>query len=97
LGFINYLEIVFNFSTIYAFNKAIKYAVEGHAGSPLHPVDYIYFSSVTGGTIGYGDIVPVGSTGHLIVIFQIFTFLILISIFLSYNLSVFVNKAGEKV
>ncbi|MEL6464955.1 MAG: potassium channel family protein [Pseudomonadota bacterium] len=43
----------------------------------------LYFSSVTATTLGYGDIVPVSSTGRLLVVLQTITSVVLIGVFLN--------------
>ena len=77
LLFFNYLEIIFDFSVIYAagnfFNK------------PFHAwFDPIYFSFITSASIGYGDFYPVTPGGKLIVSCHSVVFLIFVVVFLNF-------------
>jgi len=77
LLFFNYIEIIFDFSVIYAagnfFNK------------PFHTwFDPIYFSFITSASIGYGDFYPITPSGKLIVSCHSIVFLIFVVVFLNF-------------
>lgn len=63
LLFLNFLEVILSFAVIYTTGKYLN--------KPLYSwIDAVYFSFVTGATIGYGDYYPVGGTAKGIVILQ---------------------------
>lgn len=77
LLFLNYVEVILAFAVIYSGGNYLNI--------PLHNyIDAIYFSTVSGATIGYGDIYPVTTAGKLIVICQTFTSLSFIVLFFNF-------------
>jgi Ion channel len=58
----NYVEICLDFAVIYSGLDLVS--------NVCSPVDAIYFSFVTGFTIGYGDMTPTSPVGRLLVAFQ---------------------------
>ncbi len=95
LGFFNYVEIILNFAFLYASSGCIRRTTVLEAKRAINFLDYIYFSVVTGTTVGFGDLIVVGNIGHLLVIFQVLILIIFITIFISYNLSLFINNAAK--
>jgi ion channel len=91
LGFFNYLEIIFGFAIFYGHSDTIA-PTASIIKPPLNFFDYIYFSTVTGTTVGYGDLIATGTLGHILVTTQIFIFIFFLAIFATYNLSLFINK-----
>jgi len=77
LLFFNYLEIIFDFSVIYAAGNFFN--------RPFHAwFDPIYFSFITSASIGYGDFYPVTAGGKLIVSCHSVVFLIFVVVFLNF-------------
>jgi hypothetical protein len=58
----NYIEMCFNF--------AILYGGLGLVSNVKSPLDAVYFSFVTGFTVGYGDMFPTSDGGKLLMILQ---------------------------
>jgi len=79
LIFINFVEITLNFAVLYKGFNAIKLSDD-----VLSP---IYFSFVSGTTVGFGDITPISSMGQILVIFQSMIFLLFIVVFFSHFIS----------
>ncbi len=77
LLFFNYVEVILAFAVIYSGGNYLNITLN-------HYIDAIYFSTVSGATIGYGDIYPVTNAGKLIVICQTFTSLSFIVLFFNY-------------
>ncbi len=76
LLFLNYLEAVLGFATIYiAFDLLSE---------RLSPISAVYFSLVANTTVGFGDIYPKGITGQLVVISQLFVCVLFIILFINY-------------
>lgn len=85
LLFINYIEIIIAFAVLYSlfdggFNKIMSW------------YDYIYFSTITINTIGYGDITPILKWTKLLVVFQSIIGMIFIVLFIN----IFSNKMEMK-
>jgi hypothetical protein len=82
LLFVNFFEIVFEFGLLYAFLSA------GDAGrfskSLTEAHDAIYFSFVTGATLGYGDIVPLSSAARELVMVQMTLTFVFVGLFINY-------------
>lgn len=77
LLFFNYLEIIFDFSVIYAAGNFFN--------RPFHTwFDPIYFSFITSASIGYGDYYPITPAGKLIVSCHSVVFLIFVVVFLNF-------------
>lgn len=77
LLFFNYVEVILAFAVIYSGGNYLNITLN-------HYIDAIYFSTVCGATIGFGDIYPVTTSGKLIVICQTFTSLSFIVLFFNY-------------
>lgn len=85
LLFINYIEIIFDFGTIYAHGDYLN--------KPLtHWFDSVYFSFITSATIGFGDYFPATPTGKFLVSFQSTLFIIFVALFLNF----FTGKVESK-
>ena len=77
LLFFNYIEIIFDFATIYSINDFFN--------KPFHAwYDPIYFSFITSASIGYGDFYPITGGGKLIVSCHSVVFLIFVVVFLNF-------------
>ena len=77
LLFLNYIEIVFDFSVIYGGLSLLK--EKAHS-----VIDFIYFSFITSATIGFGDIYPTTTFGKVMVMFQSVIFLVFVVLFLNF-------------
>lgn len=88
LLFINYVEVILEFAVLYSFFN-INFDI--FPGQLVKDIDIIYFSFVSFSPIGFGEINSVVDYGKLIVISQIFVFLIFGGLFLS----VFTSNIGE--
>lgn len=85
LLFFNYLEVVFGFAVLYSSGDYIKPAF-------THWFDPIYFSFISGATVGFGDYVPINPMGKLLVVLQVVIFIIFAALFLNF----FSNKVEQK-
>ncbi|MEZ4779485.1 MAG: ion channel [Flavobacteriaceae bacterium] len=88
LLFINYVEVILEFAVIYSYFN-INYKI--FPGDLVKDIDIIYFSFVSFSPIGFGEIDSILYHGKLIVICQIFVFLIFGGLFLS----VFTSNIGK--
>jgi voltage-gated potassium channel Kch len=82
LLFVNFFEIVLYFAYIY-----YHFDVRHEAYFSCHFNDYvdaIYFSFVTAGTVGYGDIVPLAPLAKKLAIAQITLTFVFVALFLNY-------------
>ena len=70
----SYLELVFNFSIVYALTDNTLWKSE----SPLSIADFIYYSGITITTTGYGDITPIHYLTQLLAVYEIFCGVILL-------------------
>lgn len=77
LLFFNFIEVLFAFSVLYAGGNYLNHAL-------LTPLDAIYFSAITGATIGYGDWYPVTQMGKFLVISQTLTSLSFLVLFFNF-------------
>jgi Ion channel len=91
LGFINYVEIVLNFASLYAGLKLIVKASDVH-NSKFDKIDYIYFSIGTGGVLGFGDYSVTDSVGKCLAIVQCIVFMMFFILFITYNTSMFMES-----
>ena len=57
-------------------------------------VDFLLFSFVTGTTVGYGDIIPLGKSAHFAVIFELIVFWLSFPIFISSLISAVHSKSS---
>lgn len=76
LLFINYIEVVLDFSTIYSGFDLLS--------EKLSPVSAVYFSLVANTTVGFGDIYPKSAAGQLVVISQLLVCVLFIILFINY-------------
>jgi hypothetical protein len=76
LLFLNYIEVVLDFSTIYLCFDLLS--------EKLSPVSAVYFSLVANATVGFGDIYPKGTAGQLVVIAQLLVCVLFIILFINY-------------
>lgn len=84
----NYLEICLDFAVVYS-----GFGLVSHMDSS---VDAVYFSCVTGFTVGYGDMVPTSDAGKFLVMVQCICSLFFITLALAKAVSSFeVNNARE--
>ncbi|SMF44114.1 potassium channel family protein [Desulfovibrio gilichinskyi] len=80
----SYLELIFNFSLLYALLPANK--TYWNKNDLTEIFDFIYFSGVTITTLGYGDISPVHWYPKLLTIYEVFCgFILLIVCFTIYT------------
>ena len=84
LLFLNYIEVVFNFSVIYIGFDLLN--------EKLTWVSSLYFSLVTNATVGFGDIYPKATAGRVAVVFQLLICILFIFVFINY----FSQKLNEK-
>jgi len=70
----SYLELVFNFSIVYALTDNTFWKCD----SPLSIADFIYYSGVTITTTGYGDITPKHYLPQLLAVYEVFCGVILL-------------------
>jgi hypothetical protein len=76
LLFLNYIEVVLDFSTIYLCFDLLS--------EKLSLVSAVYFSLVANTTVGFGDIYPKGAGGQLVVISQLLVCILFIFLFINY-------------
>jgi len=88
LLFVNYVEVILEFAVLYSFFN-LNYNI--FPEQLVKDIDIIYFSFVSFSPIGFGEINSVVDYGKLLVIGQIFVFLIFGGLFLS----VFTSNIGE--
>lgn len=81
---INYFEVTLGFAVLYAGVAVFNI--------PLNPVSAVYFSLVTTTTLGFGDYFPSTSAGQIIVIIQLFVFVLFVLLFINY----FTLRVGNK-
>ncbi len=77
LLFFNFTEVIASFGVIYAAGNYLNLPISNW-------IDALYFSLITGATIGYGDIYPVTSTGKLLVLLQIVSTLSFLILFFNF-------------
>jgi ion channel len=77
LSLMNYFEVILAFAIFYLHWDALAWAGKATATKAL------YFSLVTGTTVGYGDVIPNGPCGEKIVMVQLSIFLLFAVLFIS--------------
>lgn len=77
LLFFNFIEVIGSFGVVYAAGDYLNKPVDNWA-------DALYFSFITGATIGYGDYHPVNEAGKLLVITQIISTLSFLILFFNF-------------
>lgn len=77
LLFFNFVEVIGSYGVIYAagnyFNQSLS-----------NMTDALYFSLITGATVGYGDVYPVSSDGKLLVMTQLVSTLSFLILFFNF-------------
>lgn len=71
LGLVNYLEVITTYAVVYSITNSIS---GSNQSSALTHLDYLYFSSISSFTVGFGDIVPNSQLGKILVMSQSFIF-----------------------
>ena len=95
IALINYVEVVVAFAVLYAMNRDFAFAKTQGA---LHgPGDALYFSAISGLTVGYGDIVPTGAS-RTYVVAEVFTGMFLLAVLVGRMLGSMerIPELGEK-
>jgi hypothetical protein len=77
LLFFNFTEVIASFGVIYAAGNYLNHPVS-------NLTDALYFSLITGGTIGYGDFYPINPTGKLVIMLQIISTLSFLILFFNF-------------
>lgn len=77
LLFLNFFEVIGSFGVIYAAGDFLNKPVANW-------IDALYFSFITGATVGYGDLHPVTSDGKQLVILQIVSTLAFLILFFNF-------------
>ncbi len=77
LLFLNFFEVIGSFGVIYAAGNFLNKPVSNW-------VDALYFSFVTGATVGYGDLHPMSSHGKQLVMLQILSTLAFLILFFNF-------------
>ena len=77
LLFFNFIEVIASFGVVYAAGNYLNRPVDNWA-------DALYFSFVTGATVGYGDYHPINETGKLLVVVQIISTLSFLILFFNF-------------
>ncbi|MBW2045356.1 MAG: two pore domain potassium channel family protein [Deltaproteobacteria bacterium] len=76
LLFLNYIEVVFDFSIIYIGFDLLS--------EKLSWISALYFSLVTNATVGFGDIYPKTTAGRVVAIFQLLICILFLIVFINY-------------
>ena len=77
LLFLNFLEVIASFGVIYSAGHYLNHPLGNW-------IDALYFSFITGATIGYGEIYPINSAGRIIVMVQILSTLSFLILFFNF-------------
>ena len=77
LLFFNFVEVIGSFALIYASGDYLNESVK-------NMIDALYFSLITGATVGYGDIHPISSDGRGIVMMQLVSTLSFLILFFNF-------------
>lgn len=85
LLFFNFLEVIASFAVIYAAGNYLNHPINDG-------IEALYFSFITGATIGYGDYHPITESGKILVIMQIITTLTFLILFFNF----FVPRVQDK-
>jgi len=86
LLFFNFIEVIASFGVIYAAGNYLNQPVQNW-------VDALYFSFITGVTIGYGDFHPVNEQGKILVMIQILSTMAFLFLFFNF----FGPRSGERI
>lgn len=85
LLFFNFIEVIASFGVIYAAGNYLNQAIQSW-------VDALYFSFITGVTIGYGDFYPVSEQGKILVMIQILSTMAFLFLFFNF----FGPRSGDR-
>ena len=77
LLFFNFVEVIGSFAVIYGTGDYLNESVK-------NLTDSLYFSLITGATVGYGDIYPITAEGKIIVMMQIISSLSFLILFFNF-------------
>ena len=77
LLFFNFFEVIASFAVIYAAGNYLNQPVSTW-------IDALYFSFITGVTIGYGDFYPINETGKILVIVQVMSTISFLFLFFNF-------------
>lgn len=77
LLFFNFVEVIGSYAVIYAAGDYLNQPVN-------NIIDAIYFSLITGATVGYGEIHPINADGKLLVITQLVSTLSFLILFFNF-------------
>ena len=77
LLFFNFFEVIASFGVIYAAGNYLNQPVSTW-------IDALYFSFITGATIGYGDFYPINETGKILVIVQVMSTISFLFLFFNF-------------
>lgn len=77
LLFFNFTEVIGSYGVIYAAGDYLNQPVE-------NMIEALYFSLITGATVGYGDIYPIGHDGKLLVMSQLVSTLSFLLLFFNF-------------
>lgn len=86
LLFFNFIEVIASFGVIYAAGNYLNQPLQSW-------IDALYFSFITGVTIGYGDFHPVNENGKILVILQILSTMAFLFLFFNF----FGPRSGERM
>lgn len=86
LLFLNFSEVIASFGLIYVAGNFFNQPLQGW-------VDALYFSLITGVTIGFGDIYPINDEGKVMVMLQVISTLSFMFLFFNF----FAPRSKEKV
>ncbi|MGB4398755.1 MAG: ion channel [Daejeonella sp.] len=77
LLFFNFVEVIGSYAVIYAAGDYLNQPVK-------NIIDALYFSLITGATVGYGEIHPINADGKLVVITQLVSTLSFLILFFNF-------------
>jgi len=77
LLFFNFVEVIGSYGVIYAAGNYLNQPIS-------NIIEAVYFSLITGATVGYGDIYPIGPDGKLLVITQLVSTLSFLILFFNF-------------
>jgi hypothetical protein len=77
LLFFNFFELIASFGVIYAAGNYLNMPINSW-------LDALYFSFITGVTIGYGDFYPINETGKILVMLQIISTISFLFLFFNF-------------
>ena len=77
LLFFNFFEVIGSFGVIYAAGNYLNEPIK-------NTIDALYFSLITGATVGYGDLYPVNHDGKLLVMIQLVSTLSFLILFFNF-------------